>query len=59
MDGNRRFVVKNYMERVEGYFKGFDKLVEVRKKKIMVERERKRVFIFVLFLCSFKVLFVE
>lgn len=57
MDGNRRFVVKNYMERVEGYFKGFDKFVEVRIIKIMVEREKE--FIFVLFLCSFKVLFVE
>lgn len=30
MDGNRRFAVKNHMERAEGHFKGFDKLAEVR-----------------------------
>ena len=29
MDGNRRFAVKNHMERAEGHFKGFDKLAEV------------------------------
>lgn len=28
MDGNRRFAVKNHMERAEGHFKGFDKLAE-------------------------------
>ncbi|XP_061177379.1 dehydrodolichyl diphosphate synthase complex subunit DHDDS-like [Saccostrea echinata] len=28
MDGNRRFAVKNHMERAEGHFKGFDKLSE-------------------------------
>lgn len=42
MDGNRRFAVKNHMERAEGHFKGFDKLAEVRTTKIMVERERER-----------------
>lgn len=29
MDGNRRFAVKNSMERAEGHLKGFDKLTEV------------------------------
>jgi hypothetical protein len=29
MDGNRRFAVKNHMERAEGHFRGFDKLSEV------------------------------
>lgn len=57
MDGNRRFAVKNHMERAEGHFKGFDKLAEVRTKKIMVEREREVTF--VSYLCSFKALFVE
>lgn len=28
MDGNRRFAVKNHIERAEGHFKGFDKLSE-------------------------------
>lgn len=40
MDGNRRFAVKNHMDRAEGHFKGFDKLAEVRTTKIMVMRER-------------------
>ena len=29
MDGNRRFAMKNSMERAEGHLKGFDKLTEV------------------------------
>lgn len=29
MDGNRRFAVKNSMDRAEGHLKGFDKLTEV------------------------------
>ena len=29
MDGNRRFAVKNSMDRAEGHLKGFDKLSEV------------------------------
>lgn len=44
MDGNRRFAVKNHMERAEGHFKGFDKLAEVRTTKIMVERERSHLY---------------
>lgn len=34
MDGNRRFAVKNHMERAEGHFKGFDKLAEVCWAKV-------------------------